>query len=409
MLFRSPGDDAVQAGLSDNWSLEREYGKIDILSGGTHGSDRRHDYRKMVFTLASRPFIVPPRQESRRDLGLFAGPRQQDTFEQNPLFSALKFDNLIIYNLGGFCAFCTFQWLAHLLMWFMRLIHAVVFDWGLAIIVLVCVVRLILHPITKKSQMNMMKMGKQMQALQPEMEKIRKKYADDKQKLASEQMRLYKEQGVNPVNMLGCLPMVLQMPSWFALYAMLYFAIELRHQPAFFNVFHNAAQALTGHEWLFLTDLSGPDRFIQLFDEHKYVNLLWLIPFDYSSINLFPILMAVVFFLQQKLTMTPAATDEQRKQQRMMAVMTTVLFPVMMFSVPSGLTLYIMTSTAIGIVESWIVRKHIKEQEANGTLFTKKAPPKPGGLMDRLQKAVEAKQRDLKKRGDNGDDKRPRR
>ena len=97
-----------------------------------------------------------------------------------------------------------------------------VHDWGVAIIILVGVVRLILHPITKKAQVNMMKMGRQMSALQPDMEKLKKRYKDDQKKLNQEMMKLYREKGVNPANMLGCLPMFLQMPIWIALYAMLY-------------------------------------------------------------------------------------------------------------------------------------------------------------------------------------------
>ena len=89
----------------------------------------------------------------------------------------------------------------------------IVADWGVAIILLTVVVRLILHPITKKSQLNMMRFSKQMQGLQPEIEKLKKKHKDDSQKLNQEMMKLYREKGVNPAGMaMGCFPMFLQMP-----------------------------------------------------------------------------------------------------------------------------------------------------------------------------------------------------
>ena len=209
-------------------------------------------------------------------------------------------------------------------------------------------------------------------------------------------MKLYKERGVNMFNMLGCLPMLLQMPIWVALYAMLYFAIDLRHEPAFWGVF----QAISGGAWPFLNDLSGPDRFIPIFDEPRAFNLLF-IQFDYSAINIIPILMGVVFFIQQKFMAAPAATEEQRRQQKMMGYIT-LIFPFIMFSAPSGLTLYIMSSTAMGIYESYRVRKHLKEQEEAGTLFDKK-PVKPGGFVDRMQKVIEAKQQELQQRQGGAD------
>jgi YidC/Oxa1 family membrane protein insertase len=94
----------------------------------------------------------------------------------------------------------------------LKFFHMIFRDWGLAIIALVCVVRVLLHPITKKSQVSMMKMGK----MGPEMERLKKKYGDDKDGLNKAMMQFYKEQGATPI--LGCLPMFLQMPIWIALY-----------------------------------------------------------------------------------------------------------------------------------------------------------------------------------------------
>lgn len=360
----------------------------------------------VTLTLGTDAIDVAADDSAAFDLGIYAGPRQREILRQPPL-AALQLDQLVRYTLEGPCAVCTFQWLANFLLWFLKLIAGQVVtlgglglglhDWGLAIIVLVLCVRLLLHPITKRAQVNMMKMGKQMQALQPEMEKLKKKYADNQQKLNQEMMKLYREKGVNPAGMLGCLPMLLQMPIWIALYAMLYFAIELRHEPAFYGVFQHLGN-LVGVNWYFLQDLAAPDNFLRFFAPEEAG---WRVPFPlielhFAGINLLPILMAVVFFFHQKLTMPPPANEQAAQQQRIMRIMM-VIFPFILYSAPSGLTLYILASTLAGIIESTIVRKHVREQEESGTLFEKKQP-KPGGLWERMQKQMEAKQRQMQEK-----------
>jgi YidC/Oxa1 family membrane protein insertase len=352
---------------------------------------RDRDHRAVIVRLATKPIDIEPNANAAADLALFAGPRKNELFHEAP-YHKLGFDQLIRYNLGGPCAFCTFQWLAHFLLSFLKLIHAVTFDWGISIIVLVLVVRAILHPITKKAQINMQRMGKQMQALQPELEKLKKKYKDDQQALNRETMKLYKEKGVNLAGGLGCLPMFLQTPIWIALYAMLYFAIELRHQPAFYNVFQKIG-SLWGGNWHFLADLSTADHFIMVFPEPIKLNLLFIHP-DFQAINIIPLLMMIVFYFQQKLMTPPPANEQQAQTQRMMKWVT-LLFPMFLYSAPSGLTLYILASTGAGIIDSYLVRKHIKKMEADGTLHEPAKGPKPGSLRDRINQAVESKRRQL--------------
>jgi YidC/Oxa1 family membrane protein insertase len=279
------------------------------------------------------------------------------------------------------------DWLADALLWLLKALRMLVFDWGVAIIILVLVVRLAMHPITRKSQIAMMRTGKQMAALKPELEALKARYKDDTTRYQQEQMRLYREKGISPFNMVGgCLPMLLQTPIWASLYAMLYSAIELRNQPAFYGVF----QAISGHRWPFLADLSSPDNFWLLPERWQFhIPMLGAV----TGLNILPILMGVVFYVQQKI-MTPPAADEQARQQQKIGAWTTLLFPVMMYNVPSGLTLYIMASTAAGIVDSTIVRRHIQREEAAGRLFQPKKT-KPGGFWDRMQKIMEQKQKAL--------------
>jgi len=207
-----------------------------------------------------------------------------------------------------------------------------------------------LHPITKKSQINMQRFGKVMQKLKPEIEKLKKKYPDDPKRVQTEQMQLMAKYGVNPFQMLGCLPMFLQMPIWIALYALLYFMFDIRQEPAFFGIF----QMIGG--WPFLADLSSADHFFGKFNE-PYQFLFW----NVTGINFLPILMGVIFYVQQKY-MSPqnmATTPEQASQQKMMRIMMVVMFPLMLYSAPSGLTLYILTSSSVGILESRHIRKQI--------------------------------------------------
>ena len=290
-------------------------------------------------------------------MGIYAGPMASDILDVEQPYVSLNMGGIILYQISGFaaCACCTFQWLADLLLSILAMLaNHVVFDWGLAIIVLVIIVRFILHPITRMSQVNMQKFSRKMQALKPELDRLKARCGDDKKKMQQEQMKLMREHGLNPFQMLGCLPMLLQMPIWIALYAGLYFSYELRQQPAFWGFF----QLFDG--WPFLSDLAAPDHFFYTFQEpHQF--LFWHV----SGINLLPILLGVFFFLQQKY-LTPqnaAMTPEQETQQKIIRVMTVVAFPLFLYTAPSGLTLYIMTSSIIGTLEGRHIRKQVDKMD----------------------------------------------
>ena len=277
-------------------------------------------------------------------MGVYAGPLQRSLLDNEQPYIALNMRDMVLYQMSSMCAICTFQWLADFLAVVLTTLDQyVVFDWGLAIVLLVLIVRTILHPITKKSQINMQRFGKVMQKLKPEIDTLKQKYPNDPKKVQSEQMALMQKYGVNPFQMLGCLPMFLQMPIWIALYALLYFMFDIRQQPAFFGIFQMIG------EWPFLADLSSADHFFGQFDVPIHF-LLWNI----TGINLLPILMGFIFFIQQKY-MSPqsmATTPEQASQQKIMRVMMVVLFPLMLYSAPSGLTLYILTSSTVAFLKA---------------------------------------------------------
>ena len=255
------------------------------------------------------------------------------------------------------------------MMWLLDVFSAVLFhNYGLAIILLVVLVRVALHPLTRKGQASMAKMQK----LQPELQSIREKYKDDKAKLNEEMMKLYKSQGATP--MLGCLPMFLQFPIWIALWTGLQAAVELRHA-AFLPV------------WI--TDLAAPDALIP-FGRAVKIPLIGAMMGPIQGFNLLPILLAVAMALQQKFMPSPTAGGQQARQQRNMMYFFTGFLLLIFYNAPSGLTLYIMASTFAGVAEQYVIRKHIREKEAAeaavetrvsvpGKRFRGQKPKKPTG------------------------------
>ena len=304
--------------------------------------------RHVAITFATSDFTVAAGQTQSVPAEVFLGPRWRAVLNHPP-FSEFprKYDESLVMTSGP-CGYCTFQWLIGLLVGLLNVFHWVFGgfaghgDWGLAIIALVVIVRLLLHPVMKKSQISMLRMGK----MGPEMERLKKKYADDKDELNRQMMALYKDQGIGAY--LGCLPMFLQMPIWIALWSALQSTFELRQAPF-----------LWGFTWI--KDLARPDAAFSWAPLHFTLPLLGDVHF--GSINLLPVLMGIVYFLQQKFTpKPPATTKEQEMQQKMMQWMS-LLFPLFLYNGPSGLNLYILTSTSIGILESKRIRDHIKQQE----------------------------------------------
>ena len=327
--------------------------------------------RHVAMTFATKALPVDPGKSIELSSKTYFGPRWRALLN-DPYYASFPFgyDNTLVLTSGP-CAVCTFQFLINGLVKLLALFHFITRDWGLAIIGLVLLVRAILHPITKKSQVSMMQMSK----LGPEMERLKQKYADDKDELNKQMMALYKDQGIGMY--LGCLPMFLQMPIWIALWSALQSTFELRQSPF-----------LYGLTWI--KDLARPDNLISW---APFYLPSWIPLFGgavVSGFNLLPFLLAIVFFLQQKyMPQAPATTPEQVTQQKMMKWMSVLLFPIIVYNGPSGLNLYILTSTTIGIWESKVIRRHIKEREE---------AEKAGKII------VDAPKSMKKKRGDSDDD-----
>lgn len=222
----------------------------------------------------------------------FMGPKQLSTLQS------------IDKNLAAVVDFGMFSWLAYPMLQLMKWIHSVLGNWGTAIILLTIIVRLLVLPFNVMSYKSM----KVMQKLQPSIQALREKYKDNQQKLNEEMLALMRQNKANPLG--GCLPLLLQFPVFLALYQVLGHSIELYRAPFAF--------------WI--QDLSLKDPFYVL-----------------------PVLMGVTMFVQQKIT--PNTMDPT--QAKIMQFMP-ILFALMMVSLPSGLTLYILVSSVFALVQQYV-------------------------------------------------------
>jgi len=203
-----------------------------------------------------------------------------------------------------------------------------VLNLGIAILLLTVSIKLVLFPLANKSYTSMSKMKK----LAPEMTRLRERYGEDKMKLNQEMMALYKKEKVNPAS--GCLPIVVQIPVFFALYKVLYVTIEMRHAPFF--------------GWI--QDLSAPDP-------TSVFNLFGLIPFtppDFMMIGIWPLIMGITMFLQQKLN--PQPTDPI---QAKIFLFLPLMFTFMLARFPAGLVIYWAWNNSLSMLQQWIIMRRM--------------------------------------------------
>ena len=248
------------------------------------------------FGVALPPTNLQPNLLVESDFRMYYGPKADDEL--------LKFGHNLVESHD-----MMLETLAAPLLDLLRMIYGYVGNYGVAIIILTTIVRLVLFPLTFKG----MKSMKRMQQLTPRMKKLQEKYKNNKEKLNKEMMALYRKNRVNPLG--GCLPMLLQLPVFFALYSALSSAVELRHAPFIF--------------WI--SDLSQPD-----------------------GLGITPILMGASMYIQQKMTPQTAMMDStQAKVMQMLPF----IFTIFTFTFPSGLTLYWVTSNILSIAQQQIINR----------------------------------------------------
>jgi len=313
--LKKPKDERIiTPGLVDWTAIKTKYFSIILKPFNSKSQFYSENKKSEIVTgIESNPILIQPGMSIEEKFVLFAGPSH---------ISVLKEFG---YDLEETIDYGFFGGISKALIVVMRFFYSVVHSWGLSIILLAVFLNIILFPLTRKSLTSIQRM----QELHPEMEKIKAKNKDNPQKLNKEIMELYKKYKINPFS--GCLPMLLQMPIFFALYQALMKSIELRNT-----------------KFLWIKDLSSPDA----------LKLPLTLPVIGNSINILPIVMAGAMVLQQKLStasMGAAVSEEQKQQQKMMLVIMPVMFGVIFYNMPSGLVLYWFMNTMLTIVEQMFI------------------------------------------------------
>jgi len=243
----------------------------------------------------SPPVSIPPREKAEVAYKMYLGPKDEDRLK------ALGVDAEKLVDFGIFTI------VAKPLLWFLRLTHKVTGNFGIDIIILSILIKIIFLPLTQISFKSM----KEMQKVQPEMNRLKEQYKNDKARVQQEIMLLYKRRKINPMS--GCLPMLIQIPVFIALYNALQNGIEMRH----------------AHFFFWITDLSARD-----------------------PIYITPLIMGATMVIQQKMTPT-AADPTQAKMFLLMPVMFTFLF----LNFPSGLVLYWLVNNVLSIAHQYYLNK----------------------------------------------------
>lgn len=269
---------------------------------GTHQLySRIHGGNKGVIGALSNPLDIDPGQTATINAVFYAGPKDQDNLAQ----LANGLDLTVDY---GFLWF-----ISQPLFWLLTFIQGFVGNWGVAIIIITLIVKGLMYPLTKIQYESMAKMRN----LKPKIEDIQARYKDDRQKMGPAMMELYRKEKVNPMG--GCLPMLIQMPIFLALYWVFVESVELRHAPFM----------------LWITDLSAKDPLYVL-----------------------PVLFGISMFMMQKLT--PMQVTDPLQQKLMMWM--PVVFSIFFFWFPSGLVLYWLVSNLISLAQMLYIYKGMEKK-----------------------------------------------
>lgn len=272
--------------------------------------------------LVSRELTLPADTPVVHRYGIFAGPKRPELLAEFGAEGA-RMDDLVYYGWFG--------WVARPMIAILHAIHAVIGNYGLAILLLTVIVRGAMFPISRKQALSSQKM----QALQPEMKAITEKYKNDPQKRTQATQELWRKHDYNPMG--GCLLVFIQIPIFMGLYRSLATDVELRQAPLFSSAIR----------WC--SNLAAPDMFwdwSQVLPPFLTAPEGWLGPF----LNLFPLATIGLFLWQQKLFMPPAMDEQAQMQQQVMKYMM-FFMALMFFKVPCGLCLYFIASSLWGIAE----------------------------------------------------------
>ena len=292
-------------GIGDKYFLLGLEPKGEMLNGTAAFTVVDEDKGIFASTVSTAPRILQPGQTADFAFKLWAGPKTLEGLEAAEMRMASSVD------------FGIFGLIAIPILYFLKFLYGIVGSYGIAIIVLTVTVKLLLFPLTQKQYKSM----KAMQDLNPEIAEMREKYGDDREALNKEMMSLFQERGVNPMG--GCLPMIVQMPIWFALYRVLWMSADLY-------------QAQFGY----FCDLTLQD-----------------------PLGVFPVLMSLTMYITQKMNESPTMDASQQRIMRFM----TLFFGVIMFTLPSGLVLYIFVNNILSIIQQWWIKRGFGEPTPAGS------------------------------------------
>lgn len=311
------------AGITDKYWLTALVPdqNADVTGRFVHQTRDKGDTYQVDFTGA--PVTVAAGAAADANFHMFAGAKQVTLLDAySEKFGIKRFDLAIDFG--------WFYFLTKPFFYLLQMLHSALGNMGLAILALTVLIKAAMFPLANKSYVSMSKMKN----LQPQMKVLQERFADDKVRLQQEMMALYKKEKVNPVS--GCLPMLVQIPVFFALYKVLFVAIEMRHAP-FYGWIH---------------DLSAPDP-------TTVFNLFGLIPWDavgtlpsFLHLGVWPLIMGVTMWAQQKLNPQPA----DPVQAKMMNFLP-IIFTFLLANFAAGLVIYWAWSNSLSILQQWVIMR----------------------------------------------------
>ena len=287
--------------------------------------------------VVSRPYLAP-RQETMDVFRIYVGPKDDKILKNIEAPNAPETP----IHLSKVIDFGFFSLLVWGMLWIFKGLHSVFGNYGLSIILLTALVKIITYPFTRKAHASM----KKMQKLQPQLVELKEKHRDDPQKLNRATMRLYKENGVNPLG--GCIPWLPQIPLFFALFSLLGGAVELRGAPFL----------------LWINDLSAPDTLVEL------PFTIPLIVTQIDAIRLLPIINGLTTWLQQKFVgnMTPTTDSTQMKLMQFMPI----IFIFIFYNWASGFVLYWLCNNVFTIAQQYLQNRNVTDEDQPVPTDTKK-------------------------------------
>ncbi len=247
--------------------------------------------------------LVEPGQSGILSSSVYIGPEKQDILAEIAPGLELTIDYGVLTIL------------AEPLFWLLDKIHSIVGNWGVAIILLTVLIKLVFYKLSETSYRSMARLKK----FQPKLKQLKENYGDDKALFQQKMMKLYKEEKINPLG--GCLPILIQMPVFIALYWVLLYSVEMRHAPFM----------------LWIQDLSATDPYYIL-----------------------PIIMGVTMFIQQKLNPSAMMDEMQQKVMKFLPFIFTIFF----IFFPAGLVLYWVVNNILSVTQQWYITKKIDEIDA---------------------------------------------